>query len=435
MLYKRGKVWWARYKGKRVSTGCTDRKAAQLTVAEWERRDASPAYAAAAETTVGDAYDWMITNLRNLGRAEATLEYRSRKAGHLLRIFGEETPIAAVTAETVDKYIAQRREEGVTRHTISKELSTLRMMLFAAKRRKKYPHDLDEVMPQGFSTGHEPKRRSLTPDELTRLLGTLKPHRAAWVAFCVATGARLGEVRRARRQDVDLKRGLVRLRGTKTEKADRLVPITPMTLPLLERALASADGTDGLLFSRWKAVHDGLQKACRRIGIESVSPNDLRRTLATWLRTSGVDTSIVAEVMGHTDSRMVERVYARLEGEKLRDALLDALGGRYKSDTVAEKGTKNPAEFTKQEGPTTPIGEESPGGRKTAFPAENKGSEAAELSAEPRTLRPLRYKNGTVAEPPADRRDELLREIDRRLRPLAKIAAAFRTPRAVGGAS
>ena len=39
------------------------------------------------------------------------------------------------------------------------------------------------------------------------------------------------------------------------------------------------------------------------------TPNDLRRTFASWLKQSGQDSLVVARLMGHTSTRMVELVY------------------------------------------------------------------------------------------------------------------------------
>src|SRR5215468_10336116 len=47
--------------------------------------------------------------------------------------------------------------------------------------------------------------------------------------------------------------------------------------------------------------------------IDVVNDNDLRRTCLSWLRASGVAPHLLAPVAGHVDSRMVERVYGRLQ--------------------------------------------------------------------------------------------------------------------------
>jgi hypothetical protein len=69
-----------------------------------------------------------------------------------------------------------------------------------------------------------------------------------------------------------------------------------------------------------------LDRACTRAGIPRCTPNDLRRTYSTWLRADGVPNELSAPTMGHKDTRMLDRVYARLPPELLRERLLAALG-------------------------------------------------------------------------------------------------------------
>lgn len=52
-----------------------------------------------------------------------------------------------------------------------------------------------------------------------------------------------------------------------------------------------------------------------------VTPNDLRRSFATWLKQSDVDSAVVAAMMGHTSTAMVDRVYGRLDEGTLRRAI------------------------------------------------------------------------------------------------------------------
>jgi hypothetical protein len=67
-------------------------------------------------------------------------------------------------------------------------------------------------------------------------------------------------------------------------------------------------------------------RACARAGIPRCTPNDLRRTYSTWLRADGVPNELSAPTMGDKDTRMLDRVYARLPPELLRERLLAALG-------------------------------------------------------------------------------------------------------------
>jgi integrase len=138
----------------------------------------------------------------------------------------------------------------------------------------------------------------------------------------VATSGSWGESCRARRNHVAGDRRFVHLAGTKTDYRERDVPIvTSDQRGLLDYALEHADRPGDLLFYPWANVRRDLLEACKRAGIERCSPNDLRRTCATWLRAGGASIDALAPLMGHADGRMVERVYGRLQPEQLRARL------------------------------------------------------------------------------------------------------------------
>ncbi|MDX2053800.1 MAG: site-specific integrase [Polyangiaceae bacterium] len=330
-LFKRNGTWYGWVfdcEGKRIqrSTKCRDKRAAEIVLREWERRAADPTYAASHATSIEQALKQFLTDRLFKGRAAGTLSSYRVKAGHVVRLFGGDTSLAKVDARAVDRFIETRLGEGASRNTVHKELTVLRATLKVAKRRGEFPRDIDAVMPDGFSAAYTPRTRFLTALDAQKLFAELSPDRAALVAFILATGARWGEAVAARFEDVDQARGLVFLRGTKTEGSLRTVPIVGAGVPLLDHALRHAEGQDGFLFTAWGNVRRDLAVACKHAGIASVTPNDLRRTCATWLRQRDIEPHLIAAVLGHRDSRMVERVYGRLPTASLKYSLETRLG-------------------------------------------------------------------------------------------------------------
>lgn len=122
---------------------------------------------------------------------------------------------------------------------------------------------------------------------------------------------RKSEMLRALRIDATPDATMVQLRGTKTERASRTVPVVlDWQRDLLRLALTHAEGKGGLLFTPWANAYRDLTLACRTAGVPKVSFNDLRRTHATWMRDAGVSASNVGAMLGHAaTSAMVERVY------------------------------------------------------------------------------------------------------------------------------
>jgi integrase len=316
-LYRRGEIWWYQFRGGRYSTHCTDKKAAELESREIERRVADPAYRAANQSTLADVYPDFIAQQQQRGRAAGTLKMYETHLAHLGRVLGAAAPLASLNAARLDGYVNTRHREGAQSPTIHKELTTLRGMLKLARRHGKYQFALDEVMPlvQGAS---KPGKRHLTEAQVPKLLAALAPKRAAFVAFIVATGADLSSAETAETGDIDLQAGTILVRGTKTNHRHREIPILKPFAKYAERA------AKGLPFERWGNVRRDLEVACRHAKVPRVTPRDLRRTHGSILRQAGVEPHLIGKMLGHADSRMVEKVYGQLPA----DALGKLMGAR-----------------------------------------------------------------------------------------------------------
>ncbi len=350
-IYKRGGVYYGRVKsntGKWVpkSLGTQDPVVAKVRYRELERREADPSYRASHETTLASAGTEFETSRVVKGCAAGTMHMYDIKLRQLYRVLGQDLPLAHLDAPKVDRFIATRLAEGASRNTIGKELTALRGLLKVAQRAGKFPRPLFEVMPSEWSNAYEPRRTALTVEQAGLLIAALagprewrdtlgrtyerEPvslNRAAFVAFTVATGARLSEARSATRGQIDLKQGWVHFKITKTVKKGRkekFVPITPVNRPLIEQVLVATEGRSQM-FAPWVNINRDLAAYCTALEIPRVTPNDLRRTHANWLRAAGVDLGSIADVLGHVDSRMVERVYGKLRPAQLRDRVLAAM--------------------------------------------------------------------------------------------------------------
>jgi len=350
-LYKRGRIWWCWYfeNGRRRirSTRCRDQKAAELIARNWERDAADPHHAAARAATLNGALTLLLRDRAEQARAGRrsldTVAFYRKKAGHLVRVFELDPdgnrvsfPLAKLQPGHVDSYISRRRTEGASESTIYKEIVTLRAALRLARRAGIWFGDPAAICPIAFAPEYKPRTRALTRQELYALLAELLPDRAARVAFMVATSASWRETGLALDQDVRHDLTSVLIRGTKRSTRYRTVPIvSDDARSLLEYAVRHAAGTDGSLFLPWASARRDLLAACKRAGIPRCSPNDLRRTCATWLRAAGVPPDLIAPVMGHADTRMVERVYGRLPVQVLARRIAAAIGAENCSTFVA----------------------------------------------------------------------------------------------------
>ena len=380
-LWLRDKIFWTTIAGQRVTTGCRDREAARIVRARLEREAADPAAAASRRTKVGDMMLHVLADRKNArGKtggvlSPETLEVWRVKLGHFVRIIGTETPLIDVDYSLVGRFLDQREAEGVSQHTRSKELAALRFALRLEKQNGAYSLDVDHVTrTRRFAVGYKPRKRHLTWEEIPLLLGGLlqedaqrvsaeriafakrwrghgytieqiakaqkcsistvhryltmpepKPTRggdlrAKHAAWIIATGARRKESYRAELRDHDFKAWRVHLRGTKTGSAERTIPIAPPFRSLLTFAVEGRPER-GVLFPRWANIWRSLRLACKRAGIEPLSPNDLRRTHMSLLSAEGIRHSDLKGVAGHTTTRMLDAVYAQGNLESLEQAL------------------------------------------------------------------------------------------------------------------
>jgi len=82
-------------------------------------------------------------------------------------------------------------------------------------------------------------------------------------------------------------------------------------------------------------IKRGFASACRRAGLEGVSPHTLRHTCATWLMQQGVDIWDAAGFLAMTVETL-ERVYGHHHPDYLRSAA-DALSGRPRNVRVTSE--------------------------------------------------------------------------------------------------
>jgi integrase len=382
-LWLRGRVWWTRINGERISTGCKDREAARVWRAAREREAANPANAAAAKETIDDMIRMVLEDRAHAnGRTgttvcSQTLSYYETKLGHISRILGRDTPLSTVDYVCVGRYLAQRKDEGASQLTRHKELTAFRLGLRLEKQGGRYPHDVDYVTrAKRFAQGYVPRQRYLTWEEIPKLLTALLVRaancvpperiqrarqlraagktlrevaeelgvtpqsasryfaddagqptqrdllRAQRIAWFIATAGRASEMRRAEMEDHALERWAVRIRRTKTGGGAAWIPIAPPFRRILEFALHGRPNQGAL----YPPISNGslnrmLRLACKRAGIERVSPNDLRRTHASLLRQAGIALEDIAPILGHTSTEMLQRVYGRTNVEALGRAL------------------------------------------------------------------------------------------------------------------
>lgn len=66
------------------------------------------------------------------------------------------------------------------------------------------------------------------------------------------------------------------------------------------------------------SIKKGFAGAVARAGLADVTPHVLRHTAAVWLAEAGKSMAEISQYLGHSNSRMTEKVYARFSPTHLR---------------------------------------------------------------------------------------------------------------------
>ena len=280
------------------------------------------------------------------GLAEAAPRVRRKKTST--------KPAYGAKAET-DEQKRRRRSSANRVLTILKSA----LNLAKQKRRVTCPGDAwRECKP--FGQADAPRVRYLTLEEQVRLVNSCEPDFRRIAQGALFTGARYGELAQLQAEDFAPGNETVFIRPGKTGKG-RHVILTDEGLAFFREAVAGLKGSD-LVFTleafgdmrrvapetqepvekvrrAWRTSDQKrpMEAACKAAGIEPMGFHQLRHSYASALVNAGVPLAFVSQMLGHTDTRMVEKHYGHLAPSAVKEAIrrLSPKLGIHKAGNVA----------------------------------------------------------------------------------------------------
>lgn len=252
---------------------------------------------------------------------EGTIKARSiaihqRKANNLCETLGDGFNANQLNLTTLENYFQERRREGASAYYIEQELSFLYSAIRYAQRKDRLKHiNVDAIRPRGSTGNYAPEVRYLSDEEIKKAIGactgTLAKYRDYLITY-IHLGIRRDEIHRILPEHV--KEESVFIDGTKTRKARRHIPTSPMVRAILARRKKITEQGSPLFRSQVD-----ISKVCGRIakkaGIARFSHNDLRRTFCCLLLNRNISNRTIADLLGHTTTDMVDRVYGTIAQE------------------------------------------------------------------------------------------------------------------------
>jgi integrase len=289
--------------------------------------------------TVEQAGTHYVTFLRDSGRERAATEAAQRIKRHVLPQLGA-VQVAALTPEQLRGWLAALarklangtdEEEAVRRSrvTANRILATFRAALNHAYAEEKVPSDAAwrrRLVP--FKNVEVSRKRYLTIEEARRLINAAQGAFRHLVQAALHTGARYSELARLKVHDFDPDSGTIAIGKSKSSKPRR-VHLTEEGETFFQD-LTTGRNRDALMLPRagqdkpWRHT-DQRWHMNRAIAAASISPrisfHGLRHTYASLSLMGGVPLQVVAENLGHADTRMCERHYGHLAASHKRDAI------------------------------------------------------------------------------------------------------------------
>jgi integrase len=182
---------------------------------------------------------------------------------------------------------------------------------------------------KGIERNQETKRdRYLSAEELARLSDALAEHAdqqgANMIRLLLLTGARSGEVRAMRWENLDLENGVWTKPGSTTKQAKlHRIPLSAPARQLLAEIRASVNDSDFVFPGRSGEHRIEFRKTwrslCKTARIKDARPHDLRHTYASVLASSGHSLPIIGRLLGHSQPATTAR-YSHLQDDPLRAA-------------------------------------------------------------------------------------------------------------------
>lgn len=215
----------------------------------------------------------------------------------------------------------------------------LRTAINKIAKRLNIPNPAGEIFADIKEYPESPRIRYLLPEEAPKAIDALKQLRGNYrysaqadaILLMLYTGQRKSRVLKMHSSEIDVELKQWEVPGNNIKR--------PVTHPFNDRAWEIVEprlkaAESGYLFLwRGKPLSDCRKtfvRVCQMCGIKDLTIYDLRRSLGTWMLSSGASIESVSKTLGHSSIRVTEQVYAHLlaskgrsDTEKAVDAMLD----------------------------------------------------------------------------------------------------------------
>ncbi|MHB0976162.1 MAG: tyrosine-type recombinase/integrase [Candidatus Aquicultorales bacterium] len=316
---KRGEAWYAYWRdpeGKqRTKAVGRLKKDAEDYLAQVTADLASGTYQRIIEVAFSDFVERWLKDCATPNVKPSTLDtYSGVTTTHLVPFFGKRK-LDSITADSVQRYIAEKLEAGLNAKTIRNHLTLLKSIFKQAVIWGYLKRNPAEYIKAPRAAHRE--MDFLTPDEIRVFLANVDAEHRAFFTTAVLTGMRLGELCALQWGDIDWHSGTIRVRRSiyrgafvtpKSKRSIRAIGISPyLRHTLVEHKLSSPVSDLDLVFCNKLGMpldqsnlrHRVFEPALRRAGLRKIRIHDLRHTFASLLIHQGENLKYIQSQLGH----------------------------------------------------------------------------------------------------------------------------------------
>jgi integrase/recombinase XerC len=240
----------------------------------------------------------------------------------------------AVTPRVLRAFLVELDQRGLARSSVQRKLSAVRSFFMHLLRAGRIDAHPATGLRQARGTRRLPG--ALEVAEVERLLDARPAETPAGrrdralLEVMYSAGTRAAETVGLDRGDLDLRRGVARVRGK--GRKERLAPLGPFAVQALRDYLADparprpqAGALDAVFLNRrggrltTRTLGRLVEDAARRAGLtRRATPHTLRHSFATHLLDRGADLRSVQELLGHAHL-VTTQIYTHVSVERLRE--------------------------------------------------------------------------------------------------------------------
>jgi integrase len=353
--------------GKRHKVTATTEAGARKKLRQLRTEIAKGQPVAPGNLTVAALLDeWQAKALPNSNLAPSTLTSHRWACKVITAELGRHR-LQTLTPNHVEDMLERRAAAGASRATVHKIRQTFSKALAWSERRGIIGRNVARLAELPATARKAEPGRTMTPDQAARFIAAAPDATPAGLMFVVMilTGLRPGEAAALCWDDVELDDGVIHVHAsvrrldngalelgpTKTAHSVRSLGVGPQVVDALRQQRKRQAEARLLAGGLWNTDHDlvfstpigtpldskAINRELRRVvaaaGLDADwSAVDLRHTAASLMSNSGVPIEVVADQLGHRDTRMVSihyrhRVRRTVDASRTLDTVLHTAGG------------------------------------------------------------------------------------------------------------